>query len=127
MLPASGAKRKGRELPPGCEFHFFLSHYQASGGDQVDALQQELERRAFRCWYDNKMERLTKDAMAEGVQQSAFLILFLSEGVLTRPYVQFELEEAKKTGKQVLLVHEQDPRHNPFDFTREVQAAPLWL
>ena len=38
------------------------------------------------------MKKLTREAMAEGVQQSAFLILFLSEGVLGRPYVQFELE-----------------------------------
>ena len=25
-------------LPSGCKFHIFLSHYQASGGDQMDAL-----------------------------------------------------------------------------------------
>ena len=59
-------------------------------------MQQELERRGFRCWYDNKMQKLTKEAMAEGVQQSAFLILFLSEGVLERPYVQFEPEVADR-------------------------------
>ena len=29
--------------------------------------------------------------MAEGVRTSMFLILFLSEGVLERPFVQFEL------------------------------------
>ncbi len=46
--------------------------------------------------------------MAAGVQNSGFLILFLSEGVLERPFVQFELEEALRGKKTVLLVHEQD-------------------
>ena len=35
-------------------------------------------------------DRLTKEAMAEGVEKSGFVILFLSEGVLERPFVQFE-------------------------------------
>ena len=42
------------------------------------------------------MQQINKEGMAEGVQQSAFLILFLSEGVLCRPYVQFELEVARQ-------------------------------
>ena len=79
---------------------------------QVDALQQELASLGFRVWYDNKMDRLTKEAMAEGVRDSGFVILFLSSGVLQRPYVQFELEEALNAGKKVLLVHEQDPRRH---------------
>ena len=53
------------------------------------------------------MEKLTKSAMADGIRESRFVILFLSEGVLTRPYVQFELEEAMAASKQVLLLHEQ--------------------
>ena len=55
---------------------------------QVDALQQELERRGFSCWYDNKMQNLTKEAMAEGVRESSFVILFLSQGVLERPFAR---------------------------------------
>ena len=67
--------------------------------NQVDALSGKLERRGFRCWYDNKMEKLTKDSMADGVQKNCFVLLFLSEGVLTRPFVQLEIGvalEAKK-------------------------------
>ena len=56
------------------------------------------------------MESLTREAMAKGVQESCFVILFLSAGVLERPFVRFELEEARKVGKKVLLVHEPDPR-----------------
>ncbi len=65
--------------------------------------------------------------MAAGVQNSGLLILFLSEGVLERPFVQFELEEALRGKKTVLLVHEQAPRHNPFVVAKEVKAAPAWI
>ena len=52
----------------------------------MDTLSHVLKERGFRCWYDNQMEDLTKEAMAEGVRGSAVVILFLSQGVLTRPY-----------------------------------------
>ena len=65
--------------------------------------------------------------MAEGVKSSGFVILFLSQGVLTRPFVQFEIEAALNARKKVILVHEQDPRHGPFDFAEEVKKAPSWM
>ena len=71
--------------------------------------------------------RLTKEAMAAGVQKSGFLVLFLSEGVLTRPFVQYELEIAAAAKKSMLLIHEMDSRHHPFDFQNEVAAAPKWI
>ncbi len=79
-----------------------------------------LRERGFKVWYDNNMADLTKAAMARGVQKSEFVILFLSQGVLTRPFVQLEVETALKAGKRILLVHEADPRHSPFDFNKEV-------
>ena len=48
------------------------------------------------------MQNLTREAMAAGVAKSCFLILFLSEGVLERPFVLFELGEALKAEKTVL-------------------------
>ena len=56
------------------------------------------------------MEKLTREAMRQGVWDSGFVILFLSQGVLERPYVQYELSQAQQAQKMVLLVHEQDPR-----------------
>ena len=41
---------------------------------------------------------------ATGVRESSFVILFLSQGVLERPFVLFELEQALQAKKQVLLV-----------------------
>ena len=37
--------------------------------------------------------------MAAGVRESCYVILFLSQGVLTRPFVQFEIGEALKARK----------------------------
>ena len=54
------------------------------------------------------MSSLTKEAMAAGIRGAAYVILFLSAGVLTRPYVVFEVEEAVKCGRPVLLMHEAD-------------------
>ena len=53
----------GAPLPDGISHHFFLSHYQATGGDQVDSLHHELKDRGFSCWYDNRMANLTKQAL----------------------------------------------------------------
>jgi hypothetical protein len=37
-------------LPPGRQYHFFLSHKQANGGDQAHALKGTLEQLGYRCW-----------------------------------------------------------------------------
>ncbi len=34
------------------EYSFFLSHYQATGGDQVGLLERGLEELGHRCWFD---------------------------------------------------------------------------
>ena len=48
--------------------------------------------------------------MLKGIQDSAAFILFLSEGVLTRPYCQMEIREAHRLEKQLVLIHESDAR-----------------
>ena len=54
------------------------------------------------------MQKLTREAMGAGVRGSSFVLLFLSEGVLTRPFVQFEVGEALRTKTPVILMHEPD-------------------
>jgi hypothetical protein len=44
--------------------------------------------------YDNRAKDLTKEGMRRGIQQAAAFLLFLSEGVLERPFCQFEIREA---------------------------------
>jgi hypothetical protein len=38
-------------LPSGARTHFFLSHCQATGGDQTNAIYLELRQMGFSCWY----------------------------------------------------------------------------
>jgi hypothetical protein len=38
--------------------------------------------------YDNRAKDLTKEGMRRGIQQAAAFLLFLSDGVLERPFCQ---------------------------------------
>ena len=52
-------------------------------------------------------------------------LIFLSFGVLSRPFCLFEIECALSQKKPVMLLHETDKRHGAFDFAGdEVKAAP---
>eukprot|EP01051_Picozoa_sp_SAG22_P000939 SAG22_NODE_31_length_27697_cov_7.384376_10_plen_353_part_00 len=113
----------GKQLRGADRWHFFISHYQATGGDQAARLWLELKTRGFKVWYDNDMDNLTADGMAEGVRDSACFVLFMSAGVFTRPYVQFEIAQALSHNKPILLLHETDDRHGRFDF-RQIGEAP---
>ena len=82
------------------------SHSQATGGDQANAIYLELERMGFKAWYDNRASDLTKEGMLKGIEQAAAFILFLSAGVLNRPYCQMEIREAIAREKPIVLLHE---------------------
>jgi hypothetical protein len=77
--------------------------------------------------YDNRAKDLTKEGMRRGIQQAAAFLLFLSEGVLERPFCQFEIREALALKKPMLLIHESDPRFGSFDFGRACSTAPADL
>ena len=61
-------------LPPDKKYHFFVSHSQATGGDQANLITNHLEKRGLKIWYDNNMDDVTSEAME---QVSLFLLLFL--------------------------------------------------
>jgi hypothetical protein len=65
--------------------------------------------------------------MRQGIQQAAAFLLFLSEGVLERPFCQFEIREALALKKPMLLIHESDPRFGSFDFSKAGSTAPTDL
>jgi hypothetical protein len=49
-----GWNRSGNGLlavPDSCDTHFFLSHFQATGSDQIATLELELARMGFISWY----------------------------------------------------------------------------
>jgi hypothetical protein len=88
-LPQGNTKTaQGRPVPlPGdSDNHFFLSHCQSTGGDQTNAIYLELRQLGFACWYDNRADDLTKEGMRQGIVHAAAFLLFLSKGVLDRPF-----------------------------------------
>jgi hypothetical protein len=114
-------------LPGNAHSHFFLSHSQSTGGDQTNAIYLELRQLGFTCWYDNRAKDLTKEGMRRGIQQAAAFLLFLSDGVLERPFCRFEIREALALKKPMLLIHESDPRFRSFDFGKAGSTAPADL
>ena len=56
--------------------------------------------------YDNRANDLTKEGMLKGIEQAAAFILFLSSGVLSRPYCQMEIRHALALKRPIVLVHE---------------------
>ncbi|GLC56806.1 hypothetical protein PLESTB_001151100 [Pleodorina starrii] len=104
----------------------FLSHYQGNAGNTVMSLKALLESASpgLRCWLD-KDEDATEAGMRRGVAGSRYYLLFLTQGVLTRPFVQLEAREALALGKPVILVHETDPRFGAApSFNDYVSEAP---
>ena len=118
-LAPSRSSDRDRASMPGKGFAAETSS-SSSSCDQVDTLCLELQKRGFVCWYDNQMSSLTKEAMADGIRNACYVLLFLSAGVLTRPYVLFEIEEAVKCGRPITLMHEADERHQPFNFAKDL-------
>ena len=53
-------------------------------------------------------ETITKDSMAEGVASCKVFLLFLSAGVLTRPFCIFEIKAAMAQQRKMMLMHETD-------------------
>ena len=59
----------------------------------------------LRPQYDNRADDLTKDGMLKGIESSAAFVLFLSTGVLERPYCQMEIRHALALKKPIVFVH----------------------
>ena len=56
-------------------------------------------------WYDNRADDLTKEGMLKGIEQASAFVLFLSSGVLQRPYCQMEIRHAMALKKPIVLLH----------------------
>ena len=59
----------------------------------------------FKVWYDNRADDLTKGGMLKGIEGAVAFILFLSVGVLERPYCQMEIRHAMSLNKPIVLLH----------------------
>ena len=114
--PQEQVKLKPLPEEGNCKWHFMISHYQGTGGDQSNTICLELEQRGWKVWYDNKMENITKEGMMEGVRCSVVFLLFMSKDVFSRKWVKEEISEAIRQKKPFLVMHEKDARHGQFDF-----------
>ena len=74
-------------------------------------LELRLTSMGFNCWLDQNAAKITKESMKLGVASSRVFLIFLSEGVLTRPFCLFEIETALEMKKSLTLMHETDGRH----------------
>ncbi|XRB19606.1 TIR domain-containing protein [Pseudoscourfieldia marina] len=95
----------------GSEFHFFISHAQANGQDQVHAMTRDLENLGVKVWRDMDQAQITWAGMKKGVENSLVFMLFLTKGAIARPWVQMEVLHAISLKKPIILVNETDERH----------------
>ena len=100
----------------GKEFHFFISHAQANGQDQVHAITRDLEMRGIKVWRDMDQAQITWAGMKKGVEKSLVFMLFVTKGAIARTWVQMEVLHAISLKKPIILVHETDKRHGGDDF-----------
>ena len=70
-----------------------------SSPSQIDAFSLSAWRLA-----DNRATDLTKEGMLKGIEQAAAFVLFLSQGVLERPYCQLEIRHAMALKKPMVLL-----------------------
>ena len=73
-------------------------------------------------WYDNRAHDLTKEGMLKGIERAAAFVLFLSQGVLERPYCQMEIRHALALKKPVVLLHGESEQDEPD--ARSIRLAP---
>ena len=52
-----------------------------------------------------RADDLTKEGMLKGIERAAAFVLFLSTGVLQRPYCQMEIRHALALKKPIVLLH----------------------
>ena len=84
-----------------------------------------------KVWYDNRADDLTKEGMLKGIEEASAFVLFLSTGVLQRPYCQMEIRHAMALKKPIVLLHGESNARMPglFDYfacsLRPAQRATL--
>ena len=102
-------------LPKGCKYHFFISHHQKKGGDIASTLYWKLTICGYKVWQDIQMDEIDTTAMQEGIDNSHCFILLLTTGVLTRPFVRFEINRAITQNKKIITI--KLPGEDKYDFT----------
>eukprot|EP01047_Picozoa_sp_COSAG01_P034079 COSAG01_NODE_2540_length_7478_cov_13.257759_5_plen_654_part_00 len=113
------------------QYDFFINHCQESGQDQCGKLALLMRERGWEVWLDMSATNLTEQGMEEGVANSRNVLIFLSDGLMSRPFCQKEQRWGILYGCNFVGVAEHDDRHGGGKnaegvdlFTREKAAAP---
>ena len=119
-------KRRLRNAIARERYYCFLSHMQASAGDQCKLIAMELFRRHLPdlAWYDQDEVMITVEGMQDGIGASQIYVLFLSPGALSRAFVIFELLIALQQKRRIVLVHGESAGAQAKVVSREVQTMP---
>ena len=104
-----------------------MNHCQATGQDQCGKLKLHLEAAGYSVWLDMSADDLTASGMEEAVSQSRNVIIFLSDGIMSRPFCQAEQRWALHYGCNLIGLMEMDGRHNPAVIAKENESAPADL
>ena len=111
------------------KYDIFINHCQKSGQDQCGKLAMLLKKAGAKVWIDMQAENLTEQGMEEGVAESRHVLIFLSEGVMARPFCNKEQRWAKEHNCKLIGVVETDERHGGGKdiFDKEKRHAPADL
>ena len=141
LLLANDVRKMKRllELPEGKQYHFFICHHQASGGNQASHLCDQLTDLGCSVWYDNAvaLNERNLDGMRRGVRESVTCLIFHSgrrehdkdgkslgyEGTFTRWFCNEEMSTARKAGLHIMGVKETDGRFGAPDMEAEKERA----
>jgi hypothetical protein len=113
MLGNNASPKRSFEVTPpeGRLYDFYLIHCQETAQDQCSKLNSLLKEAGASVWWDMEATDLTAAGMERGVSQSRNVILFLSKGVMSRPFCHSEMRWAKQYKCGIVGVKESDGRH----------------
>ena len=104
-------------------YDFFIKHCQASGQDQCAQLCMLLQQAGASVWHDMSAPDLTDHGMEVAVSQSHNMLMFLSDGLMGRPFINDVQRWATQYGCNFIGIFERDERHGKADFIQEMQCV----
>lgn len=106
---ASTGREPFLELPDQCHFHLFLSHAWGTGQDQTHTIARQLKLLLpqINIWLDvDSLEDISR--LEESIQDSAAVLVFLSDGYFRSANCRRELYAALASAKPIIAVREVD-------------------
>jgi len=116
-------KAKNKAANVSGDYDLFLSHKQINGADLAQSIKLQLEviNPDLHIFLDvDDLNNL--HILDDNVKNSKNFLLLLTEGVLERPWVQFEIKTAMQQKKNIILVH--DERNCRFPSGEALEAVP---